>query len=173
MVNAKSVTMSAVLTGAGGSSCTSSSAPAMVARAAAIHCRRSPTWSTSGDQQTLALHRRPAIETKVDPLGAIEVVELLCREQVEHPPRSRGDVGLEVRDPALAGTDRDVEAEAVALEPGAAGLERVHAAPVEEDRAVHVAAIGEVPERAVGHAATSADTPRWRRYTSITHRYAG
>ena len=119
------------------------------------------------------LHRRPAIETKVDPLGAIEVVELLCREQVEHPPRSRGDVGLEVRDPALAGTDRDVEAEAVALEPGAAGLERVHAAPAEEDRAVHVAAIGEVPERAVGHAATSADTPRWRRYTSITHRYAG
>jgi len=56
MVNAKSVAMSAVPTGAGGRACTSSSAPAMAASAAAIHCRRSPTWSTSGDQKTLAHH---------------------------------------------------------------------------------------------------------------------
>ena len=109
----------------------------------------------------------------MDELGAVEVVELVRREQVEHTPGPRRDIGLEVRHAPFAGADRDVEAEPVPVEPGAAGCQRVHGAAIEEDRAVHVAAVGEVPEGGVGHVATSAEVPRWRRYMSVTHRYAG
>src|SRR5439155_20145821 len=119
------------------------------------------------------LHREALVDAEVDELGAVEVVELVGGEQVEHAPGACRAVGLEVGDTPFAGADRDVEAEPGAVEPGAAGRERVHGAAIEKDRAIHVAAVGEVPEGVVGHAATSAEVPRWRRYMSRTHRYAG
>ena len=54
MVNAKRATTSGAATGAAGSAATASSAAAITISAPRIHCRRSPTWSTSGDQSTFA-----------------------------------------------------------------------------------------------------------------------
>src|SRR2546426_4064848 len=141
--------------------------PSLRRHGRSVRERRDPVLAAVGDG-----HAEPLVHAEMHQLGAVQVVEFLGRQQVEHAPRPCGDVRQEVSDTAFAGTDRDVEAETVALEAAAAGGERMHAAALEEDRAVRVAAVGEVPE-SVRHALTSAEIPRWRRYMSMTQRYAG
>src|SRR5437867_2694264 len=45
--------------------------------------------------------------------GAIELDQLFGGEQIEHAPGTSAGLGLDVADATLAGTDRQVEAEAV------------------------------------------------------------
>ena len=81
----------------------------------------------------------------MDPFAAIEAIELLGVEEVEHAARARARLGLDVGHGPLARADREVEAETVALQPPPAGRQRTHPAPLAEDGAAHVAAVAEVP----------------------------
>src|SRR5205823_14543020 len=54
---------------------------------------------------------RPLVDAEVHALGAVEAVAVARRQQVEDAAGARAGFGLEIRDGALAGADRDVEAE--------------------------------------------------------------
>src|SRR5881296_4443682 len=82
----------------------------------------------------------------MDPFAAIEAIELLGVEEVEHAARARVRLGLDVGHGPLARADREVERETVALQPPPAGRQRTHPAALAEDGAAHVAPVAEVPD---------------------------
>src|SRR2546426_6724899 len=93
------------------------------------------------------LDGNPPVDAPMDPFTAIEAIELLGVEEVEHAARARARLGLDVGDRPLARADREVEAETVTLQPPPAGRQRTHPAALAEDGAAHVAAVAEVPDR--------------------------
>src|SRR4029453_18289584 len=72
---------------------------------------------------------------------------VLDGQEVRDAVRARGRILGEVRDAALAGADRDVEAEPQAVDPSRVRRGRVQRTPLEERRRAHFAAVSEVPER--------------------------
>jgi hypothetical protein len=70
------------------------------------------------------------------------MLRLFDRDQVQHSPDASTCLRLQIGDTALAGTDRQIEAEPVVFEPGWLRMYRAHAATILKDAAVHVAAEG-------------------------------
>src|SRR5262249_61569855 len=102
----------------------------------------------------------------VDALGPVETIARRGIEQVAGPPRGAVWIGHQVRHAALTRTDGEIEAEAVAVEAASTGLERTHAASLDERRAAEIAAVGEVPQRHVSVPGRAGDggsnPPCWR-----------
>jgi hypothetical protein len=86
------------------------------------------------------------VEAAVDTFGAIEPLAFLEKKKVGDAPHVRSHRRLDVRHSALARTDRNVEDEPIAVEPGAACRQRMYLPSLEEDRWAHVAAVCEVPD---------------------------
>src|SRR5207244_4673655 len=115
------------------------------------------------------LHRNPSVDASMHSLAAVETIEVLRRQEIQHAAGARPGLGLEVRHTALARADREVEAEAVALKPPPEGRERTHPAPLAEDRTARVAAVAEVPERGITHGSRSRSSPPDHRRQSGEH----
>ena len=97
----------------------------------------------------------PAVVALVDAFGAVETIEVLRREQVEHAVGRRRGIDSEVGDAALARTNRQIEGEAIAVKATGDRATRTHPAALDEGRPLHVAAVGEVPKRVVCHSGTA------------------
>ena len=67
---------------------------------------------------------------------------LFDRDQVQHSPDASTRSRLQIGHTALAGADRQIEAEPVVFEQGCLRLYWVHAATILKDAAVHIAAVG-------------------------------
>jgi hypothetical protein len=66
---------------------------------------------------------------------------LFGRDQVQHSPGASIHSSLKIGYTALAGTERQIEAELVAFEQGRLRLYRAHATTILKDAAVHVTPI--------------------------------
>jgi hypothetical protein len=80
-----------------------------------------------------------------DTFRTVEMLGLFDRDQVQHSPGASTCSRLQIGDTALAGTDRQIEAEPIVFEQGRMRLYRAHTTTTLEDGAVHVTAVGQVP----------------------------
>ncbi len=95
------------------------------------------------------LHRQSTVHTVLYALGAVEPFGVVGSQLVGQSPDERAGVGGEVRDGPLARSHREVEDEAVAVDPADATPQGTHLSTVDEGSRIQVAAVGEVPEHAV------------------------
>src|SRR5258705_9474771 len=80
------------------------------------------------------LDRIPGVEPAMHALGPIEPIELVGIESIGDSPDRGPDLREDVRDATVARTDRNVEAEPVAVEARGRRRERAHRAALEKDR---------------------------------------
>src|ERR1700733_6198816 len=85
-----------------------------------------------------------------DTFCAVEMFGLFDRDQVQHSPGASTCLSLQIGYTALAGTDRQIEAEPIVFEQGRLRLYRAHTATTLKDAAVHVAAVGQIPRLSLG-----------------------
>ena len=85
-----------------------------------------------------------------DTFRTVEMLGLFDRDQVQHSPGASTCLRLQIGYTALAGTDRQIEAEPIVFEQGRLRSYRAYTATTLKDGAVHVAAVGEVPHLSLG-----------------------
>jgi hypothetical protein len=76
-----------------------------------------------------------------DAFRTVEMLGLFDRDQVQHSPGASNCLRLQIGHTALAGPDRQIEAEPVVFEQGWVRLYRAHAATTLKDAAVHITAV--------------------------------
>src|SRR5262245_55800745 len=90
-----------------------------------------------GDAGTVVeddVHGNTLVRADVHAFGPVEAIELGSRQEMQHAADGRAFVRLDVRDAALARSNRQVEAETITVEPAAPGRERPHATAPAEGR---------------------------------------